>query len=475
VRLFATLTALLGVLIAAPVSVAAEPALTAFSVSGTPFATSFAPLPTKATLTAVLTRRARVTLTIRKPNGRVVQRIVTNVRKNAGLRTWTWDGRNAQGALAPDGPYVARISVTTAAGTETLQRAVRKGLPPIYPANPGALVIVVDPGHGGRFTGAINGPYEEDDYNLAIALRLRDLLTTAGVQVVMTRTTDVAVLEPESDLNGDGTLDRYDDDLKRNDVANLAGADIAVHVHNNAASNSNAHGTEAYTDAHRTWTPGGTTLAAAVLSGVSDFLSSYASQTFQPVNRGTHTGWYYYMGPYDPPFLIRAALMTSVLSESLFISNAADLGALQRSDVQLSIAAGIYMGIAGYLNTRDYGIGYQLVAGPTSATAGSAQSYLVRVTNRGNATSDGWQLTLSEVPAAPVYDGSGAHGTKIGEAPIPDGLAPGQSVVVTVPVTAPDSTGDWLVKSDVVVGGGSSLADAGIDPLQVALTTTIAP
>ena len=65
---------------------------------------------------------------------------------------------------------------------------MRKGLPAIYPANPGALVIAVDPGHGGRFSGAVNGPYEEKDYNLAIALKLRDLLTSAGVQVVMTQT-----------------------------------------------------------------------------------------------------------------------------------------------------------------------------------------------------------------------------------------------------------------------------------------------
>ena len=46
---------------------------------------------------------------------------------------------------------------------------------------------------------------------------------------------------------------------------------------------------------------------------------------------------------------------------------------------------------------------------------------------------------------------------------------------MTVDATAPGVAGDWLVKSDVVVGGGAHLSDAGIVPLQFALATTIAP
>jgi N-acetylmuramoyl-L-alanine amidase len=475
VRLLAAVVMVIGVAVLAPAPIAAmSPALGSFSVSGTPFAVAFAPLPTQATLTAVLNRRARVTVTIRKPNGTLVRRLATDVRKNAGARSWVWDGRNAAGAVVRDGRYVARIVVKTSAGTEKADRPLRKGMPPIYAANPGAIVVVVDPGHGGRFSGAAHDGVLEKHVNLAIALYLRDLLTTAGVRVVMTRSTDVAVNDPASDLNGDGTLNRYDDDLARNDVANQSLADIAVHVHNNAAPNVAAHGTEAYTDPDRTWTPAGIALATDVVTNVSNTLASYASATFSPANHGTHTGWYYYMGPYDPPFLVRAALMTSVLSESLFVSNAGDRGALVRPDVQLSIAAGIYLGVAQYLNSREYGIGYELVSGPSSAAAASTETYQIRVTNRGNSTSDGWQLTMSEVPAVPLYDGSGAHGTQIGAAPIPDGLRPGQSTTVSVPVTLPGQAGAWLVKSDVIAGG-VSLADAGIAPLQFALTTTIAP
>ena len=58
----------------------------------------------------------------------------------------------------------------------------------------------------------------------------------------MTRTTDVAVLEPKSDYNGDGVMNRYDDDLMRNDIKNGARADVAVHVHNNGNSDATITG-----------------------------------------------------------------------------------------------------------------------------------------------------------------------------------------------------------------------------------------
>jgi hypothetical protein len=348
---------------------AADPALSSFSVSGTPFAADFAPLPTHAALSAILSRPARVTVSIRRPNATLVRRLARNVRKNAGTRSWTWDGHNDAGALVRD----------------------------------------------------------------------------------------------------------HDDDLARNDVANEARADIAVHVHNNSLSDKSANGTQTYTDADRTWTPEGVDLSTDVLRCVVATLTSYTSSTFQPRDAGVHEAWYYYMGPYDPPYLPRAALMTSVLSESLYISDASELEALKRPEVRLSIAAGIYLGVAQYLNERAYGIAYELVSGPSSAVAASTQSYDVRITNRGNATSNDWALTLSSVPSVPLYDGSGAHGTQMGRASIPDGLAPGRSAVVRVNTTLPADAGDWLVKSDVVLPGGEHLADAGIVPLQLPLTTTIAP
>src|SRR3954447_15109076 len=94
-------------------SLATTTAISSFSVSGSPFAESFAPLPTKATLTALLSRRARVTVTIRRRNGTVVRHLATNKTRYAGSSTWSWDGRTDTATTAADGRYVARIVAVT--------------------------------------------------------------------------------------------------------------------------------------------------------------------------------------------------------------------------------------------------------------------------------------------------------------------------------------------------------------------------
>jgi N-acetylmuramoyl-L-alanine amidase len=473
------LAALLLAILSAGVSVAPVAAGTAtiksFSVSGSPFAADLAPLPDRVTINVAFTRRARVTVTVLSEAGTRVRVLAKRVKVRAGQRAWTWDGTNASGLPVADGKYIVRMAAITSAGTERQERTLRKGLPAIFPANPGALVVVVDPGHGGRFPGAVNGTSYEKTFNLDIGVKLGQLLTRSGVQVVMTRTTDVAVLEPASDLNGDGNVDRYDDDLKRNDIANLARADVAIHVHNNASANKAHHGTGTYTAGDRTWTPLGDDLAALVLEEEFAALDAYRSPDFQPVNAGVHHGWYYYMGPYDPPFVTRPALMTSMLSESLFVTNTQELAALNRPEIRTSIAAAIYVGVARWLNSRALGIGYGLLSGPGSPVAnGSSVEYRVRVTNRGNEPSNGWTLELRNVQSTSLYDGSGARGSLMGSVVVPDGLAPGASVDLIVAAAAPSVAGEWWVKSDVRFMDGSYASDLGVVALQTPLTT-VAP
>jgi N-acetylmuramoyl-L-alanine amidase len=65
--------------------------------------------------------------------------------------------------------------------------------------------IVLDPGHGGHFRGAIGpGGLAEADVNLGVALYLRGLLEWAGAEVAMTRTADYDFLSPaDSSLTSD--------------------------------------------------------------------------------------------------------------------------------------------------------------------------------------------------------------------------------------------------------------------------------
>jgi N-acetylmuramoyl-L-alanine amidase len=88
--------------------------------------------------------------------------------------------------------------------------------------------IVLDPGHGGSFRGAlgVNG-LTEAEVNLGVALFLRGLLESRGVQVLMTRTDDRDYLTPaDSTLRGDLTA--------RMRLANAFHPDLFLSIHHNA-------------------------------------------------------------------------------------------------------------------------------------------------------------------------------------------------------------------------------------------------
>lgn len=106
-------------------------------------------------------------------------------------------------------------------------------------------IICIDPGHGGTDVGAIGHIGGKDVYEknitLSIALPLRDMLTSAGAKVVMTRDTDKDVYGPWADA---------DPELQaRCDIANEAHADTFVSIHIDSFSNSSVDGTTAYYNA----------------------------------------------------------------------------------------------------------------------------------------------------------------------------------------------------------------------------------
>ncbi|CAN5519068.1 N-acetylmuramoyl-L-alanine amidase [soil metagenome] len=96
------------------------------------------------------------------------------------------------------------------------------------------LTVCLDPGHGGKETGAI-GPsaVREAEMNLAIALKFRDLLVAEGATVFMTRENDIDV-----SLND------------RVDFAKAKNVDLLISVHNNALPDgrdpNKEHGTSSY-------------------------------------------------------------------------------------------------------------------------------------------------------------------------------------------------------------------------------------
>ena len=88
--------------------------------------------------------------------------------------------------------------------------------------------VVIDPGHGGRDTGAIgSGGSFEKDSNLTIALHLKKALEDAGVVALLTRKTDVRLDE-----------NRKLDLQKRADFAARHSADLFISIHGNSIAGS---------------------------------------------------------------------------------------------------------------------------------------------------------------------------------------------------------------------------------------------
>ena len=115
--------------------------------------------------------------------------------------------------------------------------STQESLQPEY-NNGFAKIIVLDPGHGGSDAGAI-GPtgVSEKSVSLAVSLKAQRLLTNAGYQVVMTRTTDIDVAAP-------GVSDATELQARVDKAPPNAALFISVHC--NAFSNSSANGVETY-------------------------------------------------------------------------------------------------------------------------------------------------------------------------------------------------------------------------------------
>jgi N-acetylmuramoyl-L-alanine amidase len=99
------------------------------------------------------------------------------------------------------------------------------------------LTVVLDAGHGGIDSGMV-GFVIEKNVTLNVALKVRSILESNGVNVIMTRTGDYA-------WQGNGNCDKRCDLEQR---ANMGSADrnAFVSIHVNSAANARAQGIETY-------------------------------------------------------------------------------------------------------------------------------------------------------------------------------------------------------------------------------------
>jgi N-acetylmuramoyl-L-alanine amidase len=191
------------------------------------------------------------------------------------------------------------------------------GLPTV---SRGRYLVVLDPGHGGPDPGAVGiGGLRETDVVLDVALQVARLLQARGVQVMLTRTTEVDVDLPP-----------------RVAMANSAGATLFVSLHANALSMArpDVNGVETFYFAGG---PGG---SQALAGALQQRLMAVSPGT---PDRGVKAGRF---------FVIRRAVMPSALVEMGFVTGAIDAPRLASPDFRRSLAQALAAGILDALGGR---------------------------------------------------------------------------------------------------------------------------
>ena len=416
----------------------------------------------------------RLRLRVTDFDGRPVRTLFEGDRVPGRLMR-SWQGRDEAGELVPEGPYrieVASWTDTAATAVNELGEAwVTVADRTIYPQRPNIVTVLVDPGHGGLADGAVGADgTREADLNLDIGLRLARMLEGAGVDVMLTRSTDSHVNEPPTDLTGDGIVDETDELAARPDLANAVRADLFVAVHNNIAVDESVGGPSTFYFDERTFGERSRRLARLIQAEMVAALSGVSPGGWEPFDHGALIYPYYVLRDYDPPRLLRPTQMPGVLSEGLFLSNPRELRLLKQPRVRQAMAAAYYEAIGRYLAQRGSHVGYRLIDAPGGAMADETVTLRVEVRNQGSEPMRGWDIVVGALPSDSPSVGRARSGDAVGRQRIPT-LAPGDSASLDVVVAAPTPGGRWTLMVDAVDASGARASRSGSPMLQVPMTT----
>lgn len=174
------------------------------------------------------------------------------------------------------------------------------------------LLVVLDPGHGGKDPGCSYGGYQEKNLALDLAQRTRRYLEERGVKVVLTR-----------------DRDRFISLARRTAIAREVNATVLVSVHVNAVDNPSVSGVETFYKSQRLRSGDrqrvmrSLSLARSVQSSLARFVSSR--------DRGVKVNQ-------RNLYVLRNATVPSILVEVGFLSNAQERARLVDSGYRDELA-----------------------------------------------------------------------------------------------------------------------------------------
>jgi len=177
------------------------------------------------------------------------------------------------------------------------------------------FLIVIDPGHGGRDPGAVEGDVFEKDVNLAIAKKVM-LLVDADPTLAVVMTRDIDLFVPLED---------------RITFAEEQGAELYVSIHVNAFTDPSVGGVEVLVDDTRTNDDASYVLASMLQDALTEA-----------------TGWRD-RGVRSQSSYLQRTSMPAVSAEIGYLSNPDERESLMSEAFQQTVAQAIVDGIKGFL------------------------------------------------------------------------------------------------------------------------------
>ena len=192
-------------------------------------------------------------------------------------------------------------------------------------------VVIIDAGHGGEDCGAIgkNGVLEKD-LNLKIALELNELLTSAGIQTRLTRSTDTLLYDKNSDYEGQK---KKLDMAERLRIAEEYEDAVFVSIHMNSFPQEKYSGLQVYYSEN---SPDSAHLA--------NIVQQLTVTNLQPDNdRKIKSAG-------EDIYLLRGTTHPAILIECGFISNAAECELLCTDEYRSRLCMTLYCAILNYFD-----------------------------------------------------------------------------------------------------------------------------
>lgn len=188
--------------------------------------------------------------------------------------------------------------------------------------------VIIDPGHGGTDPGSIGykTKVHEDVLNLKMSLLLKKKLESAGINVVMTRQTQAALIE------GRGRKWKRAEMEERRKIIVKARPNMVISLHQNSFTNHKLRGAQVFYDKT-------SEISRQIAESIQEQFKCNLDKSIKAPSPGDY-------------FMLKCSSAPSVIIECGFLSNEEEELLLQTDEYQEKIIDSIYKGIVNFFQIK---------------------------------------------------------------------------------------------------------------------------